>query len=352
MGRNEMFSGLRCYTVEAQPLLGSSLMIRRFFLVCVSVFFALAVPGFASEYDPRSVLQKAEKHRDLILTDSKRKRDIPVRIYLPFQKTPQPVILVSHGLGGTRETHGYLGEHWSQRGYVVVMLQHPGSDDSVWKNTPLLKRREAMAAAASGENLLLRIGDVSAVLDQLQVWVKDSNHFLHKRIDMSKVGMSGHSFGAVTTQAVSGQKFGVGNGATDLRIKAAMPMSPSMPRDGGDAKRAFGDVKIPWLLMTGTKDDSPIGNITADSRLKVFPGLPAGDKYELVLFDALHSAFTDRVLEGGANKRNPNHHKAIQAISTAFWDAYLMDNADAKKWLKSPKLVQAVLEKNDRWQAK
>ena len=31
------------------------------------------------------------------------------------------------------------------------------------------------------------------------------DHALAGRLDLSKVGMSGHSFGAVTTQAISGQ---------------------------------------------------------------------------------------------------------------------------------------------------
>jgi hypothetical protein len=165
------------------------------------------------------------------------------------------------------------------------------------------------------------------------------------------VGMSGHSFGAVTTQAVSGQAFIGGTAAlTDPRIDAAIAFSPSTPRRGG-AEQAFGGVKIPWLLMTGTKDTSPIGDQTAQSRLAVFPALPPGNKYELVLDQAEHSAFTDRALPGDREPRNPNHHRAILAITTAFWDAYLKRDESAKEWLAGdgPK---GVLEKGDRWQKK
>ena len=50
--------------------------------------------------------------------------------------------------------------------------------------------------------------------------------------------MSGHSFGAITTKAVSGQHFLAGD-FTDARIKAAIAFSPSTPRVGS-AHEAFG----------------------------------------------------------------------------------------------------------------
>ena len=58
--------------------------------------------------------------------------ELPVRVFLPAATTPSPIILFSHGLGGSREGNAFLGEHWAKRGYVAVFLQHPGSDGSVW----------------------------------------------------------------------------------------------------------------------------------------------------------------------------------------------------------------------------
>ena len=201
------------------------------------------------------------------------------------------MVLFSHGLGGTKNGCAYLGQHWAARGYVAVFLQHPGSDDSVWQNEPRAKRMAAMNQAVSARNFLLRVEDVPAVLDQLAIWQR-AGHELCGRLDLSKVGMSGHSFGAVTTQAVSGQTFPpAGQRFTDKRIKAAIAFSPSSPRQG-DPKAAFGPA-IPWMLMTGTKDISPIGDIDVASRLAVYPNLPGSDKYEVVLKDAQHSAFAD-----------------------------------------------------------
>jgi hypothetical protein len=138
---------------------------------------------------------------------------------------------------------------------------------------------------------------------------------------------------------------------TDLRIKAAIAFSPSIPRQGANPQQAFGNVKIPWMLMTGTKDVSVIGDADVKSRLAVFPALPAGGKYELVLYRAEHSAFSDRALPGDTEQRNPNHHRAILALSTAFWDTWLRNDASAKSWLDGDG-AHSILEKDDRWQIK
>ena len=321
----------------------------------VAVFLLLGGRALAADgaYDPLAVSnQRRPETLDLSVTDTERQREIPIRIYLPSEKAPAPVVLFSHGLGGSREGCAYLGEHWAGRGYVAVFLQHPGSDTSVWKDAPLGQRMAAMQKAAGAQNFMLRVKDVPAVLDQLERWNRSDGHPLAGRLDMKRVGMSGHSFGAVTTQAVSGQIFTRGGmSLTDSRIKAAIAFSPSTPRDGSDPKQAFGAVKIPWMLMTGTKDLAPIGGTDMASRLGVFPALPPGGKYELVLWGAEHSAFTDRALPGDTEKRNPNHHRVILALSTAFWDAWLRQDPAARAWLDGDG-PSSVLEKNDRWQKK
>lgn len=281
-------------------------------------------------------------------------RTIPVRIFLPAEKEPAPVILFSHGLGGSREGSNFLGRHWSARGYVTVFLQHPGSDSSVWQGKKPMEILPALKKAANATEYTHRIGDVKGGLDALAKHNADPADPLHHRLDLEHVGMSGHSFGAVTTQAVSGQQARLGvlsREVHDPRIKAALPMSPS-PATGVDPVRSFGKVSLPWLLMTGTRDSAPSGitSTTPEDRLKVYPALPPGDKYELVLDGAEHSAFTERSLRGEGSARNPNHHRVILATSTAFWDAYLKNDPAAKAWLKSD--ARSVMEKADRWQYK
>lgn len=302
--------------------------------------------------DLKTAYDPSRKSADITTVRSEFKYDnrtVPLKFYLPNSTEAAPVILLSHGLGGSREIGKYLAECWAGKGFVVVAMQHAGSDESVWKGVRLRQRMSAMKKAASAENFMARNGDVKATIDHLQKLNAESQLF-KGRFDLSKLGMSGHSFGAVTTQAVSGQSFGpMGKKFTDTRIKAAMLMSPSPPAVGFN-KQTFADVTIPWLLMTGTKDSSPIGrNSDPESRREVFQGLPSsGQFYELCLWDALHSAFSDGRDATRSQNRNPNHHAAIQAISTAFWDTYLRQDSKAKQWLlgDGPK---KVLETKDSW---
>jgi predicted dienelactone hydrolase len=310
---------------------------------------AVSSRGNAAGYNPLETNAAPVSHVDLMAHDAARSRDIPVRVYLPAKTGATPVVIFSHGLGGTREGSPFMGEHWAARGYVAVFLQHPGSDDSVWTNQPPERRLEYMRRAVNIQNFMLRVQDVRAVLDQLEKWNADPTNALAGRLDMKKVGMSGHSFGAVTTEAVSGETFmGEGQSFTDPRIVAALMCSPSTPRNMGQAN-PFTDVKIPWMLMTGTKDIAPIGGADLRSRRGVYPALHGAPKYELVLDNAEHSVFTDRPLPFDSEPRNPNHHRVILALSTAFWDAYLRGDKDALAWLNGPG-PRSVMEAADQWQ--
>ncbi len=331
-----------------------SLRRRRILMIPAAVIavFLASVPARGQAYDPLSLDASFKaKTLELIVGDETRQREIPLRVYLPDRASDASVVLFSHGLGGSREGSAFLGRHWAGRGYMAVFLQHPGSDVSVWQDVPPAKRLAALKEAAGLASFFDRVKDVKAVLDRLEKWNVDPASPLRGRLDLARLGMSGHSFGAVTTQAVSGQGFPLGRVSfTDARIKAALILSPSSPRRGTPG-RAFGAVRIPWLLMTGTRDLAVIGNADLASRLAVFPALPPGGKYELVLDKAEHSAFTDRGLPGDKEPRNPNHHRAILALSTAFWDAWLGGDPAAKAWLEGPG-ARAVLEPGDRWQRK
>lgn len=333
------------------------------FALILALRASSCAPALAAGYDPLQLDPDwVDAPLDLSVVDAARDREIPVRIYLPSpnaagETAATPVVLFSHGLGGARETCNYLGRHWAARGYAVVFLQHPGSDDAVWKDQPPLRRMAEMRKAATGANFFARVKDVPAVLDQLDAWNAgeaggdEAASRLAGRFDLEHVGMSGHSFGAVTTQAVAGQSFAGGRvDLADARIDAALAMSPSAPRRG-DPADAFGHIALPWLLMTGTHDASLIGGQTVESRQQVFPALPPGDKFQLVLEGAEHSAFTARPLPGDRQPRNPNHHRAILAVSTAFWDAYLRDDATAAQWLQGAG-PRSVLEDGDTWESK
>ena len=61
-------------------------------------------------------------------------------------------------------------------------------------------------------------------------------------------------------------------------------------------------------------------------------------------------AFTDTVFPSLPSRRNPNHHRAVLAVTTAFWDAFLRNDSTAAAWLDAG--VRSVLEPADRWRHK
>lgn len=264
--------------------------------------------------------------------DAKRNRTIPVKIYYPKGDGPFPVIIFSHGLGGTRENYQYVGTYWAAHGYVSVHLQHIGSDDAVWRGGGGM---QAMGRAANGKNALDRAKDVSFALDQLEKLNKDATWPLHGKLDLQKVGMAGHSFGANTTLLASGVKMPIIGSLGDPRIKCSIAMSAPAPV-GKNYDQIFGGIKIPMYHLTGTKDVSPIdrdGTTAADRQLP-FKHTNGADAYLTVFQDGDHMLFSGwrRGTPVASDERN---FALIQQSTLAFWDAYLKGDANAKAWLQN-----------------
>ena len=234
--------------------------------------------------------------RDLAWHDAARNRDVPVRLYLPKDAPgPFPVILFSHGLGGSREGYAYLGQHWAAHGYVSVHLQHIGSDTAVWQGqaNPMQSMRQA---AANPRNAIDRANDVNFAIDQLEKLNRDDPEF-KGRLDLKHIGMAGHSFGANTTLMAIGQTSMVlGKPVTlaDPRISAAIAMSAPVPARRDQLDQTFGPIKVPCLHMTGTLDDSPIGNTPAADRRLPFDHMKLADQYLIIFNGGDHMIFSGR----------------------------------------------------------
>lgn len=252
--------------------------------------------------------------------DTARHRDVPVKIYLPEDPGPHPVIIFSHGLGGSREGYSYLGEWWAASGFVVVHPQHLGSDESVWKNAPLGQRRQVLARATTDlSNSLNRVGDVKFVIDELTRLQADPASPLHGRLDLARIGMAGHSYGGWTTLALAGQVPAFVKQSTgDPRIKAAIQMSaPALPG------ASYANITIPVLHLTGTLDDSPIGETRAADRRKPFDAMSAAPT-GLIIFDgADHMTFSGRTPLLSSRAREDRYEWSIKVVTTAFWNAWL-----------------------------
>lgn len=276
---------------------------------------------------------------DLSFHDEKRNRDVPVKIYRPSNASGAlPVILFSHGLGGTRNNYRYIGEQWAANGYISVHLQHIGSDDSIWRGSS--RPMDALRKAANGQNAMARPLDVKFVIDQLDRLNRNGDW--KNCFDLSRIGISGHSFGGQTSFLCGGQKMARQSFA-DPRIKAMIPMSPAVP-EFGDLDAAYADVTIPTFVMTGTLDDSPIGGTKVADRRKPFDHLPAGTTGYLLIFNGGdHMVFSGRA-RAVEKATDAAFQQFIRTSSTAFWDAYLKDDPAAKAWLRDGGFSKALGE--------
>jgi dienelactone hydrolase len=285
-------------------------------------------------------------------------RVVPVKVYLPKgAERPVPVVIFSHGLGGTREGYGYLGEHWAAHGLVSVHVQHIGSDDAVWRGVPIWRRKASMRrAVADINNSTNRPADVSFTIDMLEKLNDDPDSPLHGRLDLTRIGVAGHSYGAFTSMAIAGQVF-VGRdrkarAMADERVKAAVVMSAQAPRDPGDYDASYADIDIPILYMTGTKDTSPIGQSKSPADRRVAfdhtPGSTQGgqDTYLVTFAGGDHMIFSGRRrgrldLSG---KNDETFRRHIPEASLSFWDAYLVGDQQARVWLREGGFVEALGE--------
>ena len=276
--------------------------------------------------------------------DDSRNRDVPVKIYYPITNTaPCPIIIFSHGLGGSRDGYEYLGRHWASRGYVSVHPTHIGSDTSILRTG---HPYQAMQQAVTDlKNAIDRPKDVSFVIDQLAT-MNRSNETFKGRLALDRIGIAGHSFGGYTVLASSGQTFALTGGRDqtlgDPRIKVAIAMSaPAKRVDDATLDRMYGSITIPCFHMTGTKDNSPIGDTKAADRRIPFDHMRGADNYLLILTGGDHMVFSGRLLPVSREK-DERFHELILAGSTAFWDAYLRNDAAAKAWLSGGSFKSAV----------
>lgn len=276
--------------------------------------------------------------------DAKRDRDVPVKIYYPkvtvASKGPSsPVIIFSHGLGGSREGYGYLGEHWANCGYVSVHLQHQGSDRAVLHSLRPLKAMEK--AAADPDAALNRPLDVSFAIDRLTALKTDASFLLHDRLDLARIGVAGHSYGAFTTMGIAGARLPIlGSRSRDPRVKAAIAMSTPQSR-GYEFDETFDAIEIPVFHLTGTKDGSGdtglgaaalVGNTKPADRLLPYQHTRRAPAYLLVFTGGDHMVFSGRLTAKRAT--DPVFQAHILSSSTAFWDAWLRHDPAAKAWLE------------------
>jgi predicted dienelactone hydrolase len=301
----------------------------------------------------------------LIVHDALRGKDLPLRAYFPIDGGPYPVIVFSHGAGGSRDVAPVLLAHWASHGYAVLAPSHADSVALLRENGADAQMGDILRSFGRDPEVRVnRVADLTLILDQLDA-LPALEPRLAGKIDASRIGVGGHSAGAMTASLIGGATVDMGvNGPggpevrsfRDERVDALLLLSgQGITGPGAGFHRASWDaMTLPTLVMTGSHDNSPRTRQTASSRRQPYDYAPPGDKYLLFIEGALHMSFTGRAaeLEPGLSARwmerylgTPDLSQALEydhraifdyviGASTAFWDATLKQDADAQAWLE------------------
>lgn len=266
-------------------------------------------------------------------TDADREgREVPWKIYYPEDTGgPVPLVISSHGGGGSRDGSEYLGRHLASHGIAACHIQHRGTDiDAIRDNRQGLLQVVRDPVATTN-----RFKDIPFTVDQLDAMAESGA--MSGRLDTSRVGMSGHSLGCVTTLIAAGLRLPapVDRSLAVPRFRAAIAMSPAPPQPGWATPDAFDEMSIPIFHLTGTGDESPLANFPPEARQLPFRQIDTVDQYLVVFKDGNHMTFTDRPQVFGQDFSYPSrdrHHELIKMAAVAFWESYLEDDQDARNW--------------------
>ena len=284
-------------------------------------------------------------------TDSARGgRQVPWRAYLPTAGGPVPTVIFSHGGGGTRDTGRQFGAHLASHGIASVHVQHAGSDRDAFREDA----QQISRAARDPQYGVVRFEDIGFAAARLS----ESDGVPEGIVDPDRMGIYGHSFGAITTQIIAGQTVtGFGQSLALPSFRAAAALSPSPPREGyGDAATAFSHMLMPMAHLTGTEDHAPNGDFDAPARRIAFDRIDNVDQYLLVLDGANHFTFSgapEPELRGRsfAYPGLARHHDLIRAMLTAFFRLELAGETGERAYL-GPRGIVGALTPEDVFEAK
>ena len=290
-------------------------------LPAAAVYPQAATPGpAASASQPGLQAEAAAPYsvQEFDWLDARRQRAVPVRLYWPAVASVQhkvPLIVFSHGIGGTRRGYSYLGQFWASQGYASLHLQHVGSDRAVWTGN-ILGAVGRLQAAAQDSEAVARVYDLRFALDQML------DGPLAEQIDRQRLIAAGHSYGANTTLLAVGARLERGGQLIDLRdprLKAAIVISAPPFYGESSTGQILGAIEVPSLHITATDDIIRVPGYysPASDRLAVFEATGGAAKTLAVFEGGSHNIFSDRGNSGGAGL-NAQVKAATQALSMAF----------------------------------
>src|SRR5713101_8157357 len=151
---------------------------------------------------------------DQTIHDAKRNKDLRVRFLVPKSGGPFPVIVFSHGAGGSGQNYFPLTGFWATHGYVVIQPTHNDSialQKKKGDKPQAIPRKRLDEYRFNSDYWGNRARDISLVIDSLSELEKRVPQ-LKGKMDQKRIGVGGHSYGAFTTQMIGGALLDMPNG--------------------------------------------------------------------------------------------------------------------------------------------
>jgi dienelactone hydrolase len=268
------------------------------------------------------------------------------------QQRSYPVVIMRAGASAEVWNYSTLAEDLASHGYVVVGFDAPYRTYSVVfpdgrvmrrtaENNPELCEDQEQAQQARCVNKVLTAwtADIAFVLDQLErLNVSDPTGKFPGRLDMTRVGVFGHSFGGAQAAQFC---------SLDSRCKAGIDVDGSLH---GSVIQA--GIHMPFMfLLSGQGDfssDAEIRQIQADIQA-VYDRLPADGRLRISIRGANHFLFSD----DGALLKSHIVLRTLRALGVvgidgrrqlavtvycvhSFFDAYLKGTSVSRLNISSP----------------
>jgi dienelactone hydrolase len=252
--------------------------------------------------------------------------DLQVKVTAPRQGNDVPVIVFSHGNAWSMDGYQPLVDRWAAAGFAVVQPTHLDS------------RRHAIGFDDPRFDTIwrVRIADLHAVLDHLGQVVDEAG--LADRVDLSRVALVGHSWGAQTVGALLGARVldSAGNAEEDFSREGVAAGVLIAATGTGDSLTPFAQEHLPFmrpdystmtapaLVLAGDKDQSTMSTRGPDWFLDAYELSPT-PKSLMVIPDGEH---TLGGVAGEAVSETTDTDPARVALVADAISAYLLETLD------------------------
>ena len=256
-----------------------------------------------------------------------------------------PLIVFSHGSGGTRVGYVFFTEFMASHGYIVMAADHIGNSRYTLVNGKVVAAGGPRGQASAAD----RPKDVSFLIDMMTRMNNGADSRFAGRVDLDKIAAAGMSFGGSTTENVVER---------EKRVKAGVMLAPGGPT--GDRT----NFSTPIFMMIGTEDNTL--HAAGNARNRAYYEASKGPHYLVEIKDAGHYTFTsvdqynpeygNGIGHGKRVNTAPDQdvtflppdqsHKLINAYALAFFGVYVRGESGYQAFLKENHYGDKIIYKS------